>query len=180
MMIGFRKLRLEDMALLYNWLTNDPEVKRYWGYQHQGSYDEVVCEFIGYVNGDEPTDPYLILYGDIPIGYIQTFKWEDYPGYEQYMDLTDAASLDLFIGEEEYRNKGLGTEIISRFLSEYVFADPEVVSCVINPEVNNAAAIRVYEKVGFRIIRMVEDIPGEPGPVYFMGIQREGHHEYTI
>lgn len=172
-MISFRRTGLEDLSLIHHWITRDPEVNRYWGYAHQGSFEEIVSVFQGYVTGDEPTDPYLILYGDLPIGYIQTFKWSDYPDYRQYVDLTDAASLDLFIGERQYRNKGLGPAILSRFLREYVFADPNAASCVINPETSNQSAIRVYEKVGFRMIRTVQDIPGEPGPVCFMRIDRE-------
>ncbi|MFG0214965.1 GNAT family N-acetyltransferase [Brevibacillus porteri] len=172
-MIGFRRLSLEDMPNMHKWLTTDSEVKRTWGYAHQGTYEEVISEFVGNVSGEELTEPYLILYGDTPIGYIQTFKWADYPGYDQYVDLTDAASLDLFIGEEVYRNKGLGTVILSRFLREYVFADPHVARCIINPEVNNSAAIQLYEKLGFHIIGTFQDIPSEPGPVHFMSIERE-------
>ncbi|UVI28314.1 GNAT family N-acetyltransferase [Paenibacillus spongiae] len=172
-MIHFRRVRLDDLSQIYDWLTNDPEVKRFWGYAHQGPYEEVTREFERYVNGDEPTEPYLILYGETSIGYIQTFQWIDYPEYEQYVDLSHAASIDLFIGLSEFRNKGLGSSIISRFLRDYVFADPSVVRCVINPEVSNSAAIRVYEKVGYRIIKTVQDISGEPGPVHFMSIERD-------
>ncbi|MBU5443098.1 hypothetical protein [Paenibacillus sp. MSJ-34] len=39
-------------------------MNRYWGYARQGSYEEIVSVFQEYVTGDEPTDPYLILYGD--------------------------------------------------------------------------------------------------------------------
>ncbi|MFD0590935.1 hypothetical protein ACFQZE_23350 [Paenibacillus sp. GCM10027627] len=85
--IHFRRLTLDDMNLMYKWLTTDAEVKGSWGYAHQGTFEETVSEFVGCVNGDDPTEPYLILNGDTPIGYIQTFRWSDYPGYEQYVDL---------------------------------------------------------------------------------------------
>lgn len=177
-LIKFQRLSLADLPLMYKWITKDRLVNRFWAYNKQEPYEEVIKEFSDYIIGVEPTDPYLILYDKTPIGYIQTFNWSDYPVFEKYVDLTNASSLDLFIGEEEFRNKGLSTKILSRFLSRFVFFDARITSCVINPEVNNTSAIRVYEKLGFQIIKMVPDIPEEPGPVLFMRLEREHFLEY--
>jgi RimJ/RimL family protein N-acetyltransferase len=176
-MIKFRRLTLQDLPLMYDWIRNDRFVNRFWAYNKKEPYEKVTKEFSDYINRVEPTDPYLILYNDTPIGYIQTFNWSDYPEFEKYVDLTNSASLDLFIGEEEYRNKGLGTKILSRFLSQFVFSNESVDRCIINPEVNNSIAIRAYEKVGFQIIKMVPDIPEEPGPVFFMRLDRQDFQE---
>ncbi|KON86575.1 hypothetical protein AF332_06900 [Sporosarcina globispora] len=170
--ISYKRLEMDNLPLIYDWITNDRVVNRFWGYGKEENYHQVTKEFSDYISGVEPTDPYLILYNKTPIGYIQMYKWLDYPDYEQFVDLTNAAGIDLFI-TGEYRNKGLGQRIIARFLLEYVFNDTGIARCVINPEVNNVHAIKAYEKVGFQIDKMVSDIPGEPGPVYFMSIERD-------
>ncbi|HLN60238.1 MAG TPA: GNAT family N-acetyltransferase [Symbiobacteriaceae bacterium] len=172
-LIRFRRLTVAEIPLLYHWITNDPVIDRIWNGGVQPTFDQVTRKYQAYVTGARPTTPYLILYGDTPIGYIQTYLWQDYPEYGQYLDLTAAASLDVLIGEAAYRNKGLGPALLTGFLREHVFCNPDVRSCIITPEVGNTAAIRAYEKAGFRHVRTVTGIPDEPGPVYFMAISRE-------
>lgn len=171
--IRFRRLRVEDLPLIHHWLTNDPVVNHFWSYDKQESFEDVVKEYSAYINGDEPTDAYLVLHDEAPIGYVQTYFWRDYPGYEAYPELMSAASFDVFIGEASYRYRGLGPALLTQFLREIVFADPDVATCVIGPEERNTSAIRAYEKVGFRHVRTVHDLPDEPWPVYLMTIGRE-------
>lgn len=40
-------------------------------------------------------------------------------------------------------------------------------ACVIGPEPKNTAAIRVYEKAGFRFFKTIQ-VPTEPEPEYLM------------
>lgn len=81
----------------------------------------------------------------------------------------NAAGLDLFIGDPNFLHKGLGPEIMKRFLSEIVFARAGVESCVVGPELQNATAIRAYEKAGFNYVHTVQ-FPNEPDPEYLMHI----------
>lgn len=171
-MIQFRRLQCDDLPLLHRWMNEDPVINQIWSHGKLQSIDEIGRKYGARINGEKPTDPYLILYDGLPIGYIQTYFWRDYPGYEAYVDLQGAASLDLFIGEAAYRNRGLGRELLSRFLWDHVFAKPGAASCVITPEAANLGAIRAYAKAGFHHVATVPDIPGEPGPVYFMRITR--------
>ncbi len=73
---------------------------------------------------------------------------------------------------EEYLYRGLGGEILRRFLVEVVFRDERVRVCVIGPESKNVAAIRAYEKAGFRFFKTIQ-VPGEPEPEHLMRIGRE-------
>jgi RimJ/RimL family protein N-acetyltransferase len=66
----------------------------------------------------------------------------------------------------------LGASIVRQFLSNIVFADPAVEICIIDPSVSNRAAIRAYEKAGFRFFK-TETIPGEAEAHYMMRIGRE-------
>ena len=65
--------------------------------------------------------------------------------------------LDLFIGDEEQTGRGLGTEMIERFVEEIVFARPETIACIADPDLENAASMRAFEKAGFRAVRELVD-----------------------
>lgn len=171
--VSFRRLTLEDLPLLYEWIKNEPIVNDFWGYDHEGPYEEFIKGFMDSIEGREPTEPYMIFYHEVPIGYVQTYMWKHYPVYGEHIDLKDAAGLDILIGNAEFRGKGLGADILRRFLSEAVFTNPDVERCIIDPEVRNSAAVRAYEKVGFQIVKRVEHMPGEPGPGYLMELRRE-------
>ena len=56
--------------------------------------------------------------------------------------------IDQFIGNEEYLYKGFGALFIKVFIDQLVAQDPKVM-VVVDPDPDNAAAIRCYEKVGF-------------------------------
>ncbi len=58
---------------------------------------------------------------------------------------------DIFIGEEEYVGKGLGSHIMEQFLKEYV--DPYYDACFVDPDPANVSAIRAYEKAGFKKVK---------------------------
>jgi len=61
---------------------------------------------------------------------------------------------------------------VRRLLEEHIFADPRVVSCVIDPLVGNAIAIRAYEKAGFHFLRVAPE-DGEGRAVYLMELRRD-------
>ncbi len=172
--IGFRPLQLSDLPLLHRWL-GEPHVSRWWSYEESRpalSYDKVVAKYTPSITGEEPSRPFVVLYGDNPIGYIQTYMIADYPEYSRYVDEDeDAAGVDVFIGEIDYAHRGLGSLIIRKFLQEVVFAESDAVSCIIGPEPENKVAIRAYEKAGFRYLKTVH-VREEPHEEYLMCIAR--------
>lgn len=106
------------------------------------------------ITGQEPIAPFINLYEDNPIGYIQTYKIKDYPEYSRCVQMEDdAAGMDLFIGHPEYIHRGLGSHTMAKFLPEIVFGTSDAVSCIVGPELKNKGAIRAYEKVGFRYVK---------------------------
>jgi aminoglycoside 6'-N-acetyltransferase len=172
MVIAFRALAVEDLPLMHRWVSA-PGLAEVWNQGEVYTYPEVEAKYIPYIRGEAPTRGFVILCDGEPIGYIQTYLWRDYPDYSQYMDLTEeAASLDVFIGEETYRHRGLGREILRAFLRDLVFAAPGVASCIITPEEVNAPALRAYAKAGFRHLRIMVH-PEEPGPIALMRIGRD-------
>jgi RimJ/RimL family protein N-acetyltransferase len=66
----------------------------------------------------------------------------------------------------------LGSSILRKFLRDVVFANQSIDCCVIGPEPQNKAAIKAYEKAGFRYLKTVQ-ISGEEQPEYLMRLSRE-------
>lgn len=168
--IGFRRLEHRDLPLIHRWL-HTPHVARWW-YEDVGTCEEVAKQYSAYIEGREPVEPYLILYWGSPIGYIQSYLVADDEEYDRLIGIRNSAGVDLFIGERELLYKGFGPRIIRRFLAEAVFADEEVETCVIDPEPKNSAAIRAYEKAGFRYVKTIQHSE-EPEPAYLMALTRE-------
>jgi len=166
--IGFQRLRHEDLPTIHRWL-NAPHVARWW-YEDAGPYEEVSEHYSAYIEGREPVEPYLILYDERPIGYIQSYRVSDDEEYEKLVNIENSAGIDLFIGEEDLLYRGLGPRMIRRFIGEIVFADEGIGACIIDPEPKNTAAIRAYEMVGFRYFGSADT---SEGPVYLMKLSRE-------
>ena len=169
--ISFSRLRASDLELMHRWL-NAPHVRRWW-YAEGNSYAEIEEHYLPAIEVREATKPFLILHRDEPIGYVQSCRIsaEDDETYASLVDVEDPAGVDLFIGEPQYLHRGLGLYLIRRFLSEQVFSDPRIAVCVIGPEPKNIAAIRAYEKAGFRFFKTIQ-VPGEPEPEYLMRLPR--------
>lgn len=106
------------------------------------------------IRREVPTRRYVIELNGRPIGQIQSYLVEDHPDYAAELGElpTRALSIDLLIGEAELIGKGHGPALIRAFIEEEL---PRygVDYCVIGPASRNAAAIRAYEKAGFRFLR---------------------------
>jgi aminoglycoside 6'-N-acetyltransferase len=62
--------------------------------------------------------------------------------------------VDMFIGEPELWDRGLGTKALA-ILVAYLYAAAGARGIVIDPRVANARAIRAYEKAGFRKVKVL-------------------------
>ena len=103
-------------------------------------------------------------------------SWERFGDSPDFMrtyavDDPDAVNCDLLIGEVDFAHRGLGGPMLRRFLREVVFSDPRFTTCIIDPQPENASAIRAYEKAGFCHVRTMPD-DGEGNAVYLMKLRR--------
>lgn len=169
--IRFERLRASDLPLIHRWL-HTPHVSRWW-YDDVGTFEEVSERYSAYIEGREPVEPYLVLLGDRPVGYIQSYRVSDDEEYHEIVGIENAAGVDLFIGERDLLYGGLGPRLIRRFLADIVFADGSIEVCVIDPEPENGAAIRAYEKAGFRHFKTADT---SEGPAYLMKLSRAGFY----
>ncbi len=68
---------------------------------------------------------------------------------------TNAAELGIFIGEEDYRNQGIGTIAINKFL-DYIKNNTSYRLIYLKVKRDNFAAIQLYKKIGFTINKLKE------------------------
>jgi RimJ/RimL family protein N-acetyltransferase len=167
---GFRRLEAGDLALLHHWY-HTPHVLQWYTFRPY-TFEEITSKMLPRIRGDVPTQPYLILVDELPIGYIQTYRVADHPEYNQFVQADEhTAGLDLFIGATAYLHRRLGAPILRAFLEQVVFTQPWAETCVVGPEPANQIAIRAYEKAGFSYWKTVQ-IPGEPQPEALLRVTR--------
>lgn len=107
-----------------------PEVARWWGAPDQG-----------FPGTDDPDTTRLTIEVDGAVAGLVQFFEELTPRYRH-------AAIDLFL-DPALHGRGLGTEAVRRVV-RHLIADRGHHRITIDPATTNGAAIRAYEKVGFR------------------------------
>lgn len=129
----------------------EPEVAQWWGGLSDGDIRE---QFIGSTLG------YVIEVGDEVIGGIQ-YSEEDDPMYRQ-------AGIDIFLSAAS-QGRGYGTEAV-RALARHLLFERNHHRLTIDPAAANAAAIRTYEKVGFRPVGIMRRYERGPDGTWHDGL----------
>lgn len=146
--ITFRKVTQTDIPLLSRWFRK-PHVAAWWPVPETNEFFE---NFLARIRSKN-TIPFLVYSNQTPIGYIQYYHIDrtiEKAGSWLPAELPKTTiGTDQFIGEEDYLNKGYGTLFIKEFIKQLPVWAPEITTIIVDPEPENAAAIRCYEKVGF-------------------------------
>jgi aminoglycoside 6'-N-acetyltransferase len=168
----FTPLREGDLALIRRWLL-ETHVRRWWDDGVKTPYpDAQIDEYRNAILGEDLSYHYLAKIDHRPVGMFQHYRIGDDPEYAEALALgEDAVGVDLFIGEADLVGLGHGPAMLRLFLRDVAFPFHGMSVCVIGPSVKNVAAIRAYEKVGFRSLREAV-IPGEPDPELLMRMTR--------
>lgn len=170
--ISFRPLHRSDLTLLHRWLS-EPHVHAWW---HEAlDLAAVHTKYEPRIDGTEPTEVYVIEYGGRPIGWIQWYRWSDYPEHARQLGAEpSSAGIDLAIGEQDMVGSGLGPGAIREFINRFVFADPTISAVITDPEENNARSLRAFEKAGFVATKTVQ-LAGEGAQRRVVRIDRGLH-----
>jgi len=152
--IGIRKMEdnITDYKLMAKWLSTEELLDYYEGRSNSFDLEKVIKKFAPRAKGEEAVVPCLIEHNQKAIGYIQYFLIEP-DGYDvgnviNMKNYRLPYGMDLFIGETDDWNKGIGT-IVVRSLITYLFMNNNADIIFIDPQTWNARAIRCYEKSGF-------------------------------
>ncbi len=147
MQITFKPMTEEHLELMTNWL-NRAHLQKWW---RKGliDIDEVRQKYLPRIYGKDNAHPFLFFLNKEPLGFIQYYSvsdgdpnwWPDKPG-------PGVLGIDQFIADEENLNRGTGTLMIIRFIL-LLMKDKSVREIRVDPNPDNARAIRCYEKVGF-------------------------------
>jgi aminoglycoside 6'-N-acetyltransferase len=140
-----RPMTLDDVPAIFE-IQAQPGVARWWGEPAEGDLREKA-------DGTEGVVAFAIEQEGELVGLIQ-YHEEDDPMYRH-------AGIDLFLSERVH-GQGLGTDAV-RTLARYLILERGHHRITIDPAADNAAAIRAYEKVGFRpvgVMRRYERVPG--------------------
>jgi aminoglycoside 6'-N-acetyltransferase len=143
--VVLRPLTARDVPTLLA-IQAQTEVARRWG-----PPDE--AEFRRKAEGTEDVVAFAVEVDGEVVGLIQYHEEED-PMYRN-------AGIDLFLSEDVHGH-GLGTDAV-RTLARHLVHDRGHHRLTIDPAADNVAAIRAYEKVGFRpvgVMRQYERLPG--------------------
>ena len=131
---ALRPVTRDDLPLLADWFA-DPEFVRWWGGVPK-SPDEVARKYLGWHEGDEIVQSFVVLHEDVPIGYIQA--WNDEP----LIGGIDIVLLPAVHG------RGYGPDTVAT-LARYLRDELGWKRITIDPSVRNGRAIRAFEKAGF-------------------------------
>ena len=169
-----------DFQLFLKWMT-DPETMKYWeGMTEQFTYERVVKEYRE--SAEEQVEQCIIEYDGKAIGFCQfcilNAQYYEVPQiqYDKFVEESDVVyGIDIFIGEVEYRNRGIGTEAL-RLLMKALFENYHADVLMIDPKVHNTRAIRCYHKCGFRDLFVVPKRELQDGIYHdslIMGVRKE-------
>ena len=150
--ISLRNATLDDLALVST-IRRESEVTRRWGILEEGELEEFPQ--------DEKT--FVIEADDEVIGAIQ-YDEEDDPMYRR-------AGIDIFLTMSRH-GQGLGSEAV-RILARYLIEERGHHRLTIDPAADNAAAIRAYEKVGFRPVGVMRSYERGPDGAWHDGLLME-------
>jgi aminoglycoside 6'-N-acetyltransferase len=130
-MLHLRPLALADAPELRR-IRATPEVARWW----EPPEDDFPI-------GDEPDVTRWTIEVDGTVAGMAQFSEEPDPKYRH-------ASIDLFL-DPALHGRGIGTEAVRRVV-RHLFEERGHHRITIDPAASNAAAIRAYEKAGFRAV----------------------------
>jgi len=111
-----------------------PEVARWWGERAEDDVRESL--------EDPDTTVWVVCERERAIGMVQAWEEPD-PMYRH-------AGIDISLDPERH-GRGLGTETV-RTVARWLFEERGHHRITIDPAVDNAVAIRCYERVGFRAV----------------------------
>ena len=151
--ITFRELKdkEQEYSQLYQWCSNKYVYE--WFEQRKLSLEEIKKKYKNKLLSKKQ-DLFIIQYNHKDIGYVQIYPFEN--EYELLLNNKNIMEFDLFIGEEEYLNKGIGTKIV-QLITEMIESKYHANTIILRPFKRNLRAIKCYQKCGYQIIKEYQE-----------------------
>ena len=147
--------RHRTISVLSKWLTDECVLEFYEGRDNPYNLKKVREKFGPRARGKDRVIPCILSYENRAIGYIQYYPLTATEVRAYGVETIEPVyGLDLFIGEIDGWDRGIGTRVVSA-LVHYLFDTVGAWRVVIDPRTSNHRAIRCYEKCGFRKIKLL-------------------------
>lgn len=131
---------------------NQPHVREWWDPDEPPlSSDEARRRYRALTRADSPMTACIFEFKGRAAGYIQFHPWAAYPEDAEAMGVPiveGAWGLDVFVGEPDLIDRGIGTALVD-LLSRHLFDECGASRVMFVAAVENARALRAYEKAGF-------------------------------
>lgn len=167
---------MEDLPKLALWLAA-PHVKEWW--PEPDDLESVMARFLPLIEGIDRTEGFVILSGQLPIGYIQRYRFADEPDWQRTValaiDSSEAAGIDYFIGEVAMVGRGIGSEAIRTFVADLWRIYADVTTVVVAVQQLNLASWHALENAGFGRVwggQLASDDPSDQGPAFLYTLSR--------
>ena len=150
MTITFRKLEDndEEYIMLHKWCNN--EFIYEWFEQRKLSLEEIKTKYKNKLK-NKKQDILIVRCDDKDIGLVQIYKYEKDIDIKELNSYKNLYEYDIFIGEEEYLSKGLGSLIIN-LVNEIIYTKYKTDAIILRPFKRNTRAVRCYKKCNFEEI----------------------------
>lgn len=145
-----------DYQMLLKWLTDKDLLKYVYGPSVKFTPARIKKKYRHRVLGIDKDGVVACIfsYKDTDIGYMQYYPAGNPEDYK--LDSTeDVWGVDMWIGEKEYWDKGVGSTAL-KLLSDSLIRQKSAVKVVIDPHLDNPRAIRAYEKAGFKKVKVLK------------------------
>lgn len=147
--LSLRPATAADWRLIRAWIAR-PEIQRWWGSPNAAEAEiRIALE-------SEAAISCLVLLGAEPVGYahaVDASHWG--PSLPDGMP-PGTWDIDVFIAVPEQRGKGLGERAVNLLAGE-VFSTTFALALSVFVPIRNEAAVRAYERAGFRWVRVLDD-----------------------
>lgn len=140
-----------DLDLIHGWVTQ--ERARFWGLGELRR--EELRDTYAFVDSLSSHHAFLLRRDGEPIVLLQTYEPEHDPVGEHYAVEPGDVGVHFFLGARGAPIAGLTTRIVAA-LAEFVFAEPDALRVVVEPDIDNDAAIARMRRVGFDLGPVIE------------------------
>ncbi|MFC4019890.1 GNAT family N-acetyltransferase [Micromonospora sp. GCM10011542] len=161
--VTIRPVRPDDDAdLLHAWVTQ--ERARFWG-MRDATRDRV-REIYAYLDSLDTHHAYLVHRDGAPVALVQTYQPEADPVGECYDVRPGDVGVHLLVGPPTTAEHGFTGNLLGAIL-DFVFADPERLRVVVEPDARNERAVARLLRTGFQPGPLI-DLPHKRARLLFL------------
>lgn len=142
--IFFSPLESKDLSLMHKWLNREHIKKNIRG---PSRWDKLVKNIENNCFEDF-IFPYIAYVNNKPVGFIQIFDVLKFGDSWWRKDEKGTFGIDLFIGDKNLLNKGLGSTFLKKFIA-LIQSEKNATLLIAFLDPSNNAGIRAFKKAGF-------------------------------